>query len=106
MSGAETARRRVVQRLIGSAESAAPKRRRRNVPPPLQRARGSMLSPCDDNMPPQARKKAADSQTHIALKATHFLILQSRRIHTFNTDNEIFVNEKIKNLDILLSTTI
>ena len=53
-----------------------------------------MLSHCDDNMPPRARKKAADSQTQIALKATHFLILQSRRMHKFNTDKEIFVNEK------------
>ena len=34
MSGAETARCRVVQRRIGGAESAAPKRRRRNGPPP------------------------------------------------------------------------
>ena len=34
MSGAETARRLVVQRRIGGAESAAPKRRRRNSPPP------------------------------------------------------------------------
>ena len=33
MSGAETARRRDVQRRIGGAESAAPKRRRRNGPP-------------------------------------------------------------------------
>ena len=33
MSGAETARRRVVQRRIGGAESAALKRRRRNGPP-------------------------------------------------------------------------
>ena len=35
MSGAETARRPVVQRQIGSAESAAPKRRCRNGPPPV-----------------------------------------------------------------------
>ena len=35
MSGAETARHRVVQRRVGGAESAAPKRRRRNVPPPI-----------------------------------------------------------------------
>ena len=35
MSGAETARRRVVQRRVGWAESAAPKRRRRNGPPPF-----------------------------------------------------------------------
>ena len=34
MSGAETARRRVVQRRIGGAESAAPRRRRRNGPTP------------------------------------------------------------------------
>ena len=34
MSGAETARRRVVQRRIGGAEPATPKRRRRNVPTP------------------------------------------------------------------------
>ena len=39
MSGAETARRRVVQRRIGGAESAAPKWWRRNGPPPLFRVR-------------------------------------------------------------------
>ena len=55
MSGAETARRRVVQRRIGGAESRAPKRRRRNGPPPCIHTNATMYihmtqGSCDDNV--------------------------------------------------------